>query len=96
MPDMTVTWQGAVPFDSFKGQNVNKGGKAVDFDVAAMAAGFDIQPVHGDNVVSALDGAVPYAAAGDDFSWADEFEQAKVSDGNLKPAAVRGRPKKAG
>ena len=94
MADMTVTWKGAVRFDSFKGQNVNKDGSPVDFDVHAMVAGFDIVPFHGDNVVSALDGAIPYMAAGDDSSWVDDFEDTVEQPATVNSKPARGRPPK--
>lgn len=85
MPDMTVTWPGAVPFDAaFGQQNSCSGGREVMFDAAAMAGSkFDIRPVYSDTQVSMYEGAVPY-------SGTDEFEvlldgYAEVADEIVTP-----------
>jgi len=93
MPDMTVTWPGAVAFDALKGQN-SVGGRGVVADAQAMSGGFDIRPFHDSSAESAYKGSVPYAATDEtDFDWAREFEEATVEVVTPKKA---GRPRKAG
>lgn len=93
MPDMTVTWAGAVPFEAAYGQSA-VGGRGVVADASAMAGGFDIRPLHDSSIESAFKGAVPYAATdGADFDWATEFEEATAEVAAPKKA---GRPRKAG
>lgn len=90
MADLTVTWKGAVSFDAFKGQQVSgRNVGAVQFDAAAMAAGFDIQPMHDDSVESAFGDAIPYSSD-DDFSWADAYTDSVAE----VTVPKRGRPKK--
>ncbi len=92
MPDMTVSWVGAVPFEAAYGQSA-VGGQGVIADAFAMAGGFNIRPLHDSSIESAFKGAVPYAATdGADFDWATEFEEATVE---VAPKKV-GRPRKAG
>lgn len=77
MADMTVTYKGAVPFGSHYGTAVGSGdGVLVQHDAS----------YHGEAVLLSADGesvyahARPYAGTdGDDFSWADEYAEAKVS-----------------
>lgn len=97
MPDMTVTWKGAVPVYALKGQQAAgaAGGDAVVADARSMAGGFDIRPLLDSSVESAYKGAVPYASTDDDFSWADEF-QAATEQVEIKAVPKRGRPKKEG
>jgi len=82
MPDLTVVWADAVPFEAAYGQQQNgaDGKGAVAFDAAAMAGGFVIRPMFDSSVESAMAGAVPYVSATDDV----------VEDSVPK----RGRPKK--
>lgn len=80
MPDLTVTWKDAVPFEAAYGQQqTGADAKGVVADAYAMAKGFDIRPVLDATVASALAGAVPY-----------------VSESGVDEDAVpkRGRPKK--
>lgn len=94
MPDMTVTWKGAVSFDSLMGQSASSSATGVQFDAYAMASDFDIRPMHDSSVESALKGARPYVADdGADFDWADEFNSVLNEVEVVKP---RGRPKKVG
>lgn len=94
MPDMTVTWKGAVSFDAFKGQAASSKAGAVRFDAGAMAAGFDIRPLCDESMESSLAGAVPYVADdGADFDWATEYEESRVQ---VEIPVKRGRPKKGG
>lgn len=82
MPDMTVTWKGAVPFEAAYGQQqTGENAKGVVADAYAMAKGFDIRPVLDATVASALAGAIPYVSE----SGVDEDVVPK-----------RGRPKKEG
>lgn len=62
MPDLTVTWKGAVPFEAAYGQQQRADAKGVVADAQAMAKGFDIRPVYDASVASALAGAVPYVS----------------------------------
>jgi len=91
MADLTVTWKGAVSFDSFQGQQaaVRDAGH-VSFDAAAMAAGFDIRPVHDSSVESAFGDAVPYSSDAD-FEWAAEYQDSVAEVTGVK---AKGRPKK--
>ena len=78
MPDMTVTWPGAVPFEDAYGQssNRNTNGRAVLFDVRAMASkDIRIAPMLRDDAESVYKDARPYDMAGEDFDWAAEYEQ---------------------
>ena len=87
MPDMTVTWPGAVPFDAaFGQQNAANGGREVEFDAAAMAGSkFVIRPAYSDTQVSVYDGAVPYVGT-------DEFDD--LLDGYAEVADEVVAPKK--
>lgn len=92
MADLTITWKGAVSFDSFKGQSASSKAGAVLYDSAAMAAGFDIRPLQDVGVESALKGAVPYASDDEaEFDWATDFEDSMVQ---VEVPVKRGRPKK--
>lgn len=97
MPDMTVTWPGAVPFEAAYGQSSNRNtdGKAVLFDVRAMAAkDMVIVPMLRDDAESVYKDARPYDMAGEDFDWAAEYEQSMNDlEQARKPAA---RKRKAG
>lgn len=94
MPDMTITWKGAVSFDAFKGQSASSKAGSVQFDAAAMAAGFDIRPFHDASMESALKGAIPYMSDDEsDFDWATDFEDAGLQ---VADSVKRGRPKKGG
>lgn len=66
MPDLTVTWPGAVPFEAAYGQNAGAGSVGVLFDARSVSAKFDAKAVLGDNTVFALEGAVPYFSDIDD------------------------------
>ena len=95
MPDMTITWKGAVSFDAFKGQAASSKAGAVLYDSAAMAAGFDIRPMNDGSMESAFKDAVPYMSDDESsFDWASEFEDATAEV--VVPTAKRGRPKKGG
>ncbi len=85
--DLTITWPGAVPVEAVFGQSAHTG-TIVVADAAAMAAGFEIRPVHGPGVESAMKGAVPFSTD-EDFSWAEEFDAAMEA-----VASRRGRPRK--
>lgn len=65
MPELNVTWPGAVPVEAFWGQqNSRTSGKEVVFDAAAMAnSQFDIRPSFSHTTVSVYEGAVPYISA---------------------------------
>ena len=92
MPDMTVTWAGAVPFEAAYGQD-SVGGSPVRADAAAMAGRFDIRPMLDSSTESAFKGAVPYM--GDDeaeFDWAAEFADATAA---VEVPKKVGRPRKA-
>lgn len=92
MPDMTVTWAGAVPFEAVHGQS-SVGGRMVTADAAAMAGRFDIRPMFDSSAESVLQGAVPYMGDDEsDFDWAAEFEEATAEVVAPKKA---GRPRKA-
>lgn len=81
MPDMTVTWADAVPFDTVYGQSANRAsgnGRAVLFDARAQSSGMRIVPMFDETVESAYQGARPYDMAGEDFDWAADFEAATV------------------
>jgi hypothetical protein len=89
MPDLTVTWKGAVPFEAAYGQSAVKGDGVV-FDARALAGGFDVRPANDGSMESALKDAVPYIADDEgDYSWVDEFEDALVQAEVIKPKAVR-------
>lgn len=91
MPDMTVVWKDAVPFDTVYGQSANRSsgnGRAVLFDARAQASGMQIRPLLDETVESSYAGAVPYDMAGEDFDWAADFQAATV-----KPKQA-GRPRK--
>lgn len=87
MPDMTVTWPGAIQFDAaFGQQNSRSGGREVEFDAAAMAGSkFDIRPAYSDTQVSVYEGAVPYVGT-------DEFDE--LLDGYAEVADEVVAPKK--
>lgn len=90
MADLTVTWKGAVSFDAFKGQHADgRNAGAVRFDAGAMAAGFDIRPLHDSSVESAFGDAIPYSSD-DDFEWAAAYEESVAE----VTVPKRGRPKK--
>lgn len=92
MPDMTITWKGAVSFDAFKGQSASSKAGSVQFDAAAMAAGFEIRPLCDESMESSLAGAVPYMADDEaDFDWATDFEESRLQ---IADPVKRGRPKK--
>ncbi len=92
MPDMTVTWAGAVAFDALKGQN-SVGGRGVVADALAMAGGFDIRPLLDESIESVYKDATPYSSTDEsDFDWAAEYE-VSVKETVKRPA---GRPRKAG
>ncbi len=81
MPDMTVVWKDAVPFDAVYGQSANRSsgnGRAVLFDARAQSSGMQIRPLLDESVESAYAGAVPYDMAGEDFDWAADFQDATV------------------
>ena len=61
--DLTITWKGAVPVESVFGQS-SVSGTVVIADAAAMAAGFDIRPVHDVGVESAMKGAIRLSRSG--------------------------------
>lgn len=93
MPDLTVTWKGAVPFEAAYGQSqTGADTKGVVADAAAMAKGFDIRPVLDATVASALAGAVPYVSEDWDEVVEGEFDTLLVENAVSK----RGRPKKEG
>lgn len=93
MPDMTVTWPGAVPFDAAYGQSSNskRNGRQVVFDVRAMAAkDMEIVPLLREDAESVYKDARPYDMAGEDFDWAAEYEQSMAELGQVrKPARKR-------
>lgn len=63
MPDMTVVWKDAVPFEAaFGQQQTGAEAKGVQADAAAMAKGFDVKPVYDSSVMLAWQGAVPYVS----------------------------------
>ena len=66
MADVTVTWKGAVPVDSFGGQAEHVGARSATSDPRSISAGFDIRPFHSENEVSAMPGAVPYVSSLDE------------------------------
>ena len=89
MPDMTVTWPDAVPFEAAYGQSANRmsNGRPVIFDVRAMASkDMVVVPLLREDAESVYKDARPYDMAGEDFDWAAEFE---VS--TSKPAVKRGK-----
>jgi hypothetical protein len=90
MPDLTVTWKGAVPFEAAYGQS-SQNGKGVVFDALAMAGGFDIRSANDGIQEQSYRGAVPYSSD-EDFEWAAEFEAAQEEIEIPK----RGRAKKDG
>jgi len=93
MPDMTVTWPGAVAFESVHGQS-SVGGRLVTSDAAAMAGKFDIRPMFDSSMESVFHGATPYSSTDEsDFDWAAEFAEATAEVVVPKKA---GRPRKAG
>lgn len=93
MPDMTVTWAGAVPFEAAYGQD-SVGGRQVRADAAAMAGRFDIRPMLDSSTESVFDGAVPYMSDDEsEFDWAAEF--ADAVEQVETPAKKAGRPRKA-
>lgn len=63
MPDATITWKGAVPFDALVGQAEHVGALSAERDPRFAAAGFIVKPFHSSNVESAMPGAVPYVSA---------------------------------
>jgi hypothetical protein len=84
MPDMTVTWPGAVPFDAAYGQqNGSGGGSEVQFDAAAMAGKFVIRPAYSHTQVSVYEGAVPYVGVDDFDEVLDQY--AEVADEVVVP-----------
>lgn len=92
MADLTITWKGAVSFDSFKGQSASSKAGAVNYMAEAMAAGFEIRPMLDSSIESVYKGAVPYASDdGAEFDWAADFEDSMVQ---VEVPVKRGRPKK--
>lgn len=67
MADSTVTWKGAVPYDSWVGQSGRVGAHLV-VDPHSVAAGFDIRPFHSSGAESAMQGAVPYFSTNDEYT----------------------------
>lgn len=90
MADLTVTWKGAVQFESAYGQNRQTEGKPVVFDAAAMAAGFDIRPAVSGVPEMVLRDAVPYMSEHLEFDWDAEYADAAAEV--VRPK--RGRPVK--
>jgi hypothetical protein len=91
MPDMTVVWKDAVPFDTVYNQSANRSSgkaRAVLFDARAQASGMQIRPLLDETVESVYAGAIPYDMAGEDFDWAADFQAATE-----KPKQA-GRPRK--
>lgn len=86
MPDLTVTWPGAVPFDQFAGKGTPRDAEGVPAaDVHMAMGGFTVVPFNDTSFESAMKGAIPYAYV--DPST-DEIEQAE----EIPPAPVkRGR-----
>jgi hypothetical protein len=66
MADATITWKGAVPFDSMVGQAEHVGARSAIIDPRTIAAGFTISPFHSENHESAMPGAVPYISVTDE------------------------------
>jgi hypothetical protein len=84
MPDMTVTWPGAVPFDAAYGQqNGSDGGSEVRFDAAAMAGKFVIRPAYSHTQISVYEGAVPYVGVDDFDEVLDQY--AEIADEVVVP-----------
>ncbi len=78
MADMTVTWKGAVPMESFHGTAVGGGGGVLVQHHASYHGPVERVNDDGESVYA---DAVPYASTDEDFSWAEEFAEAtqKVS-----------------
>lgn len=69
MPDMTVTWKGAVPYDGYVGQAEHVGAASADtMDARMISAGIVAKPFYSSSFESAMSGAVPYVSAPDDES----------------------------
>jgi hypothetical protein len=67
MPDMSITWPGAVLVDAYGGKVDVVGGLQVD-DPAMAASGFKIVPVNSNGNVPVMRGAVPYVSDSDGVS----------------------------
>ena len=66
MADSTVTWKGAVPFDSMIGQAERVGARSAVLDPRTIASKFTAVPFHSENHESAMKGAIPYISSNDE------------------------------